>query len=111
MAGRRALPVRLEWLALVAALAVGVAYDAAVLFKYPFAVGVDGYYYVLQINELRTQGRLYFPTRTPLILYLLTGVSAPAGSTQMPSLVPLVRQSMSIAEGPPRVRPGVRRFR
>jgi len=44
MAGRRALPVRLEWLALVAALAVGVVYDAAVLFKYPFAVGVDGYY-------------------------------------------------------------------
>lgn len=73
------MPVRLEGLALVAALAVGVAYDAAVLFKYPFAVGVDGYYYVLQINELRTQGRLYFPTRTPLILYLLTGVSYLAG--------------------------------
>lgn len=75
VAGRRALPIRLEWLALVSALAAGVAYDAAVLFKYPFAVGVDGYYYVLQINELRTHGRLYFPTRTPLILYLLTGVS------------------------------------
>ena len=69
------MPFRVEWLALVAALSAGVAYDAAVLFKYPFAVGVDGYYYVLQINELRTQGRLYFPTRTPLILYLLTGVS------------------------------------
>lgn len=69
------MPIRLEWLALISVLAVGVAYDVAILFKYPFAVGVDGYYYVLQINELQTQGRFYFPTRTPLVLYLLTGVS------------------------------------
>jgi hypothetical protein len=73
--GWRALPLRAEWLVLLSALAFGAAYDAAILFKYPFAVGVDGYYYVLQINELMTHGRLYFPTRTPLVLYLLTGVS------------------------------------
>jgi hypothetical protein len=39
------------------------------------AAGVDGYYYIIQIKTLLTTGRLYFPTHTPLILYLLAGIS------------------------------------
>lgn len=75
VARSRALPLRREWLVLLSVLALGMVYDAAILFRYPFAVGVDGYYYILQVNELQTHGRLFFSTATPLILYLLTGVS------------------------------------
>ena len=34
--------------------------DAAALLKYPVAVGVDGYYYVLQVKQLLNTGHLHF---------------------------------------------------
>ncbi len=55
--------------------------DAAALFKYPFAVGVDGYYYILQIDALQNHGRFYFSTHTPLVLYALTVVSYFTGNS------------------------------
>lgn len=66
---------RWAFAALFLALAGGGTRDALVLFKYPFAVGVDGYYYLLQIATLQNQGHLYFHTRAPLILYALTAFS------------------------------------
>src|SRR3712207_3880454 len=58
-------------LTLLAALALGLARDAYLLFSFPVAVGTDGYYYVLQVRELLTGGRLYFPSDTPLVFYIL----------------------------------------
>jgi hypothetical protein len=43
--------------------------DWSLLFRYPFALGVDGYYYVLQITEFLRSGRFYFRTNSPLVLY------------------------------------------
>ena len=57
--------------ALLAVLALGLARDAYLLFSFSVAVGTDGYYYVLQVQELITHGRLYFPSDTPLIFYVL----------------------------------------
>jgi hypothetical protein len=74
---------RAPWalLALLSVLAAGAWRDAAVLLRYPVAVGIDGYYYVLQIDALRGQGHFYFPTRAPLILYALAGLSHLTGDT------------------------------
>jgi hypothetical protein len=44
------------------------------LFNVPFAVGIDGYYYVLQVESLFNDGKFYFFTYTPLILYFLAGL-------------------------------------
>jgi hypothetical protein len=57
--------------ALLAVFALSLARDAYLLFSFPVAVGTDGYYYVLQVQELITHGRLYFPSNTPLIFYIL----------------------------------------
>lgn|GEM_PF-2406252 len=48
--------------------------DLATLTQYPIAVGVDGYYYVLQVDHLWTTGNLYFATPTPLVLYYLAAL-------------------------------------
>src|SRR6267378_3983743 len=49
--------------------------DARLLFAHQVAVGVDGYYYVLQVDHIRSDGHPYFSTPTPLILYFLAGLS------------------------------------
>lgn len=74
-------PSRRRWAlpALWSVLVAGTWVDLASLLAHPVAVGVDGYYYVLQVNALLGQGRLYFPTAAPLILYLMGGVSYLAG--------------------------------
>jgi len=69
---------RWEWL-LAVVLAAGAARDAWVLTRSAVALGIDGYYYVLQVERLRDYGHFYYPTRTPLILYLLYGVSLLTG--------------------------------
>jgi hypothetical protein len=60
---------------LLAILAYSFWHDLRGLTRYGFAVGVDGYYYVLQIESLREHGHLYFRSFTPLSLYLLAGIS------------------------------------
>jgi hypothetical protein len=60
------------WIVLVAVLSIGTWRDAALLTQYPVAVGVDGYYYVLQVDTLWSQTHLFFPTAYPLTLYVLT---------------------------------------
>jgi hypothetical protein len=69
------------WLALLIVLIAGAWHDLALLTHYSVAVGVDGYYYVLQINWFRNFGYFYFPAKTSLILYLLTGISYLTGDT------------------------------
>lgn len=46
--------------------------DCNFLFQTSAPVGVDGYYYVLQVNSLLKFERPYFSTNAPLILYFLT---------------------------------------
>jgi hypothetical protein len=70
-----------EWLALTLVLCVALARDVLLLARTPAALGVDGYYYVLQIDTLRNYGHLYYPTGTPLILYLLSGISLFTGDS------------------------------
>ena len=56
-----------SWASLFALLTLGAARDASLLRRTPSAVGVDGYYYFLQITQIAKTGRLFFPTRTPLM--------------------------------------------
>ncbi|MFN2492962.1 MAG: hypothetical protein ABR501_08770 [Pyrinomonadaceae bacterium] len=49
--------------------------------KYPVAVGVDGYYYVLQINEILNTWHLYFSSPTPIALYLMSAIGFLVGDT------------------------------
>ena len=57
--------------ALLIILGFGVLRDSHLLFQNNVAVGVDGYYYVLQVQAIKNQHRLYFSTPTPFILDLL----------------------------------------
>jgi hypothetical protein len=72
---------KLPLLGAAALILLAAARDAALLLRHPVAVGTDGYYYVLQVNELLTHGRLYYPTNTPLVFYLLAGVNFLTGDT------------------------------
>lgn len=67
--------------ALALVLAAGAGRDTYLLLRYPVAMGVDGYYYVLQVDSLRNLGHLLLPTRTPLTLYILLGFSYLTGDT------------------------------
>lgn len=49
--------------------------DCHFLFQSSGVTGIDGYYYFLQVETLRNEGHLYFPTSTALVLYLLTALS------------------------------------
>src|SRR5262249_30325893 len=71
------------WSSISVLLIVGVGawYDAALLFQTSVAVGTDGYYYVLQADQLLNQGHFFYSTNTPLILYAIAGTSALTGDT------------------------------
>jgi hypothetical protein len=58
---------------IIAVIAIG-AYEAYHLTRFPVAVGLDGYYYALQLTHLRTTGSLYFQSATPLIFCFLYGL-------------------------------------
>jgi hypothetical protein len=62
-------------------LSLAVFLDARLLFQSPYGVGVDGYYYVLQIDSLLNQGSFYFPSPTPIVLYFLSGLAYLLGSS------------------------------
>jgi hypothetical protein len=69
------MPARLSWVLLLILLLLSSWRDAALLMRSPAAAGIDGYYYVLQIDSLKNNHRFYFPTRTPLVLYYLAVIS------------------------------------
>lgn len=68
-------------LLLAGVLAAGAWYDAVTLTRQPLPVGLDGYYYVQQVNTLRETGHFYYPTNTPVVLYALTGTGLLLGDT------------------------------
>lgn len=74
---RKYLPV----FALLIVVGLSAARDAEVVFQHPQAVGVNGYYYVLQVDHIRAHGRDYFSKVTPGVLYLLAGISYLTGDT------------------------------
>lgn len=61
------------WAILMAggAMIGSILYDGYYLFRSSAAVGIDGYYYVVQIDELFSNGHFYYATNTPLFLLLL----------------------------------------
>ena len=63
------------WTALLLAIVVAVlTRDVWLLFRHPVAVGLDGYFYVLQIESLHNNGTLYFRSSTPFVTYLLSAL-------------------------------------
>jgi hypothetical protein len=46
--------------------------DFSLLFQTQIATGIDGYYYILQVNTVSEIGSFYFPTNNPFILYFLS---------------------------------------
>jgi hypothetical protein len=48
--------------------------DFNLLFQTSLAVGIDGYYYVLQVDSVSHQGHFYFPNYTPIVLLFLTAI-------------------------------------
>ena len=48
--------------------------DVWLLLRHPVAVGLDGYYYVLQVESLSNTGTLFFGNSTPLVIYLLSAL-------------------------------------
>ncbi|MBI1750400.1 MAG: hypothetical protein HY234_16040 [Acidobacteria bacterium] len=67
------------FLVLVLTSAIALLRDISVLFRYPVAVGLDGYYYVQQVNSVLGGGKLYYPTWAPLVIYFLAPLSRIAG--------------------------------
>lgn len=55
--------------------------DSLKLFSNSSAVGIDGYYYILQVDSFLKNDNFYFYSQTPLILYLLAGLSYLSGSS------------------------------
>ncbi len=55
--------------------------DASLLAKSSLALGIDGYYYVLQVTGLFTNGGLYFHSYTPLTIYFLAGINYLIGNS------------------------------
>jgi hypothetical protein len=66
---------------LIALLGIAVTIDLTSLLRYRGAVGVDGYYYVLQVSELLNHGQLYYPHKTPFIFFLLSSIASLVGSS------------------------------
>jgi hypothetical protein len=66
-------PLR-AFLATLPVVVAVVGRDVVSLFSYPFPVGVDGFYYAEQIKSILANGTLYYPSRTPLVFYLIAGV-------------------------------------
>jgi len=44
--------------------------DAHLLFSFPIPVGTDGFYYLNQIESIRSTGELCYPSVSPLLLYI-----------------------------------------
>jgi hypothetical protein len=84
---------------LLAVLFLSAARDAFVLLRYPVAVGIDGYYYVLQVHELLARGQLYFPTGTPLVFYVLAALAALTGDTVLAIKIGSIALNLALCAG------------
>ena len=65
---------------LLVLVAIALLRDVYLLFRHSVAVGIDGYYYVLQIDSLYAHRGLFFPNIMPVGLYLLAAMRAWTGN-------------------------------
>jgi hypothetical protein len=56
-------------------LGLSTARDLWLLFRFPVAVGIDGYHYLLEIESVRRAGVSGFLSPRPLVVYFLTAIS------------------------------------
>ena len=75
-----ASPNRLATVLLLVLVAIALLRDVYLLFRHSVAVGIDGYYYVLQIDSLYAHRGLFFPNIMPVGLYLLAAMRAWTGN-------------------------------
>jgi hypothetical protein len=77
-----ALSARPAWLlaGLATLGAAGLTRDAWLLFRTPIALGTDGYYYIILAQHLLADRVLYYPTRTPAVLWLIAAVTRAIGN-------------------------------
>lgn len=54
--------------------------DSILLMRYDGPVGIDGYYYVIQVRSFLENGTFYYPTNTPFVLYIMSIVAKLSGS-------------------------------
>jgi hypothetical protein len=66
---------RWSFITLAVLLIFAATRDVSYLFSYPVAVGADGYYYVLQINELLKSHHLFYPSNTPIVFWILAALT------------------------------------
>ena len=67
--------IRFERVLLALLLIAASTYDFKQLTRFPIAVGVDGYYYVQQVNSILQHGSPYFHTNTPVVPYTLAAIT------------------------------------
>jgi hypothetical protein len=72
---------RIFYSLLFVVFAGAITYDTWFLLRYPVALGIDGYYYVVQVNTILSQGHLYFPFESVPLHYLMALVSLLLGDT------------------------------
>src|SRR5947207_13431306 len=65
--------------ALTLAIATAIGLHARLLFEYPVAVGLDGYYYVLQVKGILAKGHLKYPYGAPLVFYAMAFMAKMTG--------------------------------
>jgi hypothetical protein len=68
------------WLLLFILILASSSHDFVLLTRHAVAVGIDGYYYVLQVGGLLESGHLHFPRSTPGAIYFLAGLSRLTGN-------------------------------
>lgn len=59
----------------LAVIALGAFADAELLLRYSRPVGLDGYYYLIQLKQLIATGHPYYPTSTRAIFYVFRFIS------------------------------------
>lgn len=80
-----------------AIIIAGTARDALLLFRYPVAAGLDGYYYVLQLASLQRTGHLYYASHTPVAFWILQAVGTITASPVIAVKVTFLLVSASLA--------------
>lgn len=68
-------PFYIDFAFITIVLAGSFIVNSVLLFKYDFPLGIDGYYYLVQVKSLLSEGSLYYPTNFPAVLYLAAGIS------------------------------------
>lgn len=63
-----------EFIFIIALILICYIKDCLIIFRQNIISGIDGYYYIIQIESFLNQKQFYFPTSTPLVLYFFAFV-------------------------------------